>query len=54
MANKRPKPEGIVSKLRQFEVLMQQVYGIDLPISKVPTASLPFVLPQAMRKRLEA
>jgi iron complex transport system ATP-binding protein len=33
--------------------LMQQVYGIDLPISKVPTTPLPFVLPQAVRKPLE-
>jgi len=34
--------------------LMQQVYGIDLPISKVPKAPIPFVLPQVMRKRLGA
>ncbi|MBO9444594.1 heme ABC transporter ATP-binding protein [Ruegeria sp. R14_0] len=28
---------------------MRQVYGIDLPISTVPTAQVPFILPQAMQ-----
>ncbi len=27
---------------------MQQVYGIDLPISTIPSRGMPFVLPQAM------
>lgn len=34
--------------------LMQQVYGINLPIGMVPTGPLPFVLPQAMHKCIEA
>ncbi|MDA7965260.1 ATP-binding cassette domain-containing protein, partial [Ruegeria sp.] len=29
---------------------MQQVYGIDLPISTVPPSELPFILPQAMAR----
>lgn len=41
------KPSDVLNK-----DLMLQVYGIDLPISKVPTAPLPFVLPQAVHENL--
>jgi iron complex transport system ATP-binding protein len=33
---------------------MLQVYGIDLPISTLPNAQVPFILPQAMRQTLTA